>query len=764
MKMKEKLFGDKILDLSINGIYVYDLKTGRNIYINKRYTELTGHTLESLNALSQEAFMELFHPDDQHAILAHMGEVIGSKDGKPIEINYRFRKTDGTWLWCRSRDSVFDVNQVGDATQFMGSFVDSTEAVREEQRLLILKEFAELLLHTESLEEVLFNALKSVCSFTNWPVGHTCFPDSDVLKPAGIWYNQDNFEIESLKEVIGTTSYSFGDATPGKAWEERKGVWDKNFKKLSGSKKAQKAIELGLRGAFSLEVPYKGDVVAVLEFFYKNSKDERTEELEEFVVDLQELLLTTIERDNYKKELMEAKKLAEHKSAFLANMVHEIRTPMNAILGHAQILGRDKLINNSQRSSVASINRSGNHLLGLINDILNLSKIETGTMKLNHSAVNPSTLIKDVTSFFELEFKNKEVQLLIEYSEDLPRFIECDENKVKQVLTNLIGNALKFTKRGSILVKAEYIKGFISYVVRDTGVGIPKQDLKDIFGRFEQVKGGLTADGVGLGLAISKNLAELMGGSLSVTSTLGKGTTFTFSIPYTLTEAHIFLQEDMEEDDWEKVTKLKAGQPEVKILVVDDIEENRNVITLLLESIGFVVKTAIDGKDGLAACRKWRPDIVVLDLVMPVMDGIEATAAIRELEYGSEPKIIGISTSAFDEEKGLFINAGANGFVKQPIKLSELLREIKIHSKVVYDYEDTNAASEVNDVDRKELTDVNSLSTATKKKFRTAIVEGDLNKLEELSNKVKTTHEELDTLIRSYTESYNLEGLKKLFN
>jgi signal transduction histidine kinase len=371
-------------------------------------------------------------------------------------------------------------------------------------------------------------------------------------------------------------------------------------------------------------------VVAVFEFFYKNSKNERIDLLDEFIKDLQEQLTLIIDREKFQQEIKEARLEAERannaKSKFLAYMSHEVRTPMNTILGHAQILSREKGISIAQKNSLESINKSGNHLLCLINDVLSLSKIEAGEMRLSYNSFEPIKLLKELIEIFRFELSKKGLKLRIKGMDEPPYLVHTDEKKVRKILVNLLSNALKFTDNGSILINTSFKDSIISIVVNDTGSGVSEENLLAIFNSFEQTKDGIIKGGTGLSLAISKKLARLLKGYLKVKSKYVKGSSFVLTFPYLEVDNKILQREDI----FKKVDGIKKGQQLIKILVVDDILENREALEILLRSIGFEVKSAINIKDGVHLFQRWLPDIVLMDLVIPAINGMDATTKIRK--------------------------------------------------------------------------------------------------------------------------------------
>ncbi|MEQ8623619.1 MAG: ATP-binding protein [Vicingaceae bacterium] len=684
------------------------------------------------------------------------------EDSSYVE-NWALCKDGSEKLIAWKNTYIFDEN--GKITGTISTGDNITKQSRIKEQIIFLKELSQLAIETRDINTILIKALESVCAFTNWPLGHIYLPDYDQEKlvAADIWYNEEDTEFSKLKETTLKTTFSKGEGVLGKVWKDQKAIWVNDLSSVDGIKRREEALEYGFKGAYSMPVPLGGKVIAVLEFFFKKSNNERFDLLDEFIDQLQLQLTTIVDRHNFQKELEESKLRAEDanraKSLFLANMSHEIRTPMNAILGHAQILKRNKNISSDQKTSIVAINKSGNHLLGLINNILNLSKIETGKMELNYSSFNPAELINELGELFKFQINQKGLELLIENTDKLPRLIQADKNKIRQVLINLIANAVKFTNTGSVMINTVVKNATISISVIDTGIGISEKYIESIFETFEQTEDGVNKEGTGLGLSISKKLAQLMNGDIEVESKYGKGSNFTFTLPYVEGEDAGIL----EEDSHREVDKVKEGQDKLKVLIVDDIAENREVLELLLNSIGFTVKSVHDGNEAVKMVKKWLPNVVLMDMVMPGMNGIEATAKIRSLEEFENVKIIGISASAFDEERDLFLKSGADSFVKKPFKISELLDEIEKCTGIEYTYNDLEKLED-NLIDLKAAKKgIVSLPNSIRVNIEKAVLEGDTEELRSISQKISTTNKELFDLIQSHLDSYDLEGLEELF-
>ncbi len=394
------------------------------------------------------------------------------------------------------------------------------------------------------------------------------------------------------------------------------------------------------------------------------------------------------------EELRKAKVSAEQanraKSSFLANMSHEIRTPMNAILGFTQLMQRDASLSPEQRQRVNAINRSGEHLLALINDVLEMSKIEAGRTLLNPSLFDLYSLLDDMEMMFRVRTDAKRLSFIASRNADVPRYVVSDEGKLRQVLINLLGNAVKFTQQGGIALRVGVrgrSNGHLRLVadVEDTGPGIAEEEQGKVFDHFEQTATGIrTGGGTGLGLAISREFAHLLGGELSVQSQLGVGSVFSLEI-------------DIEEGQKtaaatvaprRRVTGLEPGQPAYRILIVDDKEENRMVLRDMLKGVGFQIREATNGEAALAEFETWQPELVVMDVRMPVMDGYEATRRIKSTARGRQTPVLAVTASVFDENREKVFVAGADDFLRKPYREDELFEKIGACLRVRYIYEE----------------------------------------------------------------------------
>lgn len=381
-------------------------------------------------------------------------------------------------------------------------------------------------------------------------------------------------------------------------------------------------------------------------------------------------------RKNAEREIEKAR-LAEKtanraKSDFLANMSHEIRTPMNAILGYAQLMQRDSALNSDQRENIERIMAGGDHLLELINDILDFSKIEAGRMELSSVDFDFKNFIDRLSPLIQGRCREENLSWHVEGVPEKVIHVYADETKLRQILFNLLGNAIKFTRQGGVTLKIHLLPDdHFRFEVLDTGIGIPDDSLESIFEVFDRGKLATEAGGTGLGLTITRNLVELMGGSLSVRSKLGKGSCFYFTLKLAPSRGPV-----KEGTPLQKVIGLAPGQT-LRVLVVDDVAENREVLKIILEGIGAEVFIAHDGQQGIEQAERHVPQIIFMDIRMPGMGGVEAIRKIREKYDSDRMKILVVTASVFEHQAEEALAAGGDGFISKPFQIDHIFDNLK---------------------------------------------------------------------------------------
>jgi signal transduction histidine kinase/CheY-like chemotaxis protein len=472
------------------------------------------------------------------------------------------------------------------------------------------------------------------------------------------------------------------------------------------------------------------------------------------VMDEIELRLAAQKVGQLNTELAKAKESAEvanvAKSTFIANMSHELRSPLNVILGFAQLMKKSQSLAPEHRENISIITRSGEHLLTLINQVLNLSKIEAGRTTLNTTNFDLYRLLDDLEDMFQLKADERNLQLIFERSPDVPQYVRTDEVKLRQVLINLLNNAIKFTKKGGVTLKVKsqnplgappdsgtylpnlaqsnvksedntsscsfpILNSQLHFEIEDTGSGISPDELETIFEAFVQSQAGRESqEGTGLGLPIARKFVQLMGGEITVSSEVGCGTIFQFDISISIVDTA-----DIEpKPATRRIIALEPNQPRYRILIVDDQWSNRQLLVKLLSPLGFELKEAKNGKEAIEVWDEWKPHLIWMDMRMPVMDGYEATREIKaremarwgngEMERLSNSKsknqtaqstaIIALTASTFEEEQALVLSAGCDDFVRKPFCEAAIWDAMNKHIGVRYVYDEP-----ANEVDQTQI-------------------------------------------------------------
>ena len=429
----------------------------------------------------------------------------------------------------------------------------------------------------------------------------------------------------------------------------------------------------------------------------ENMVAERTEALQRKTEELKE---QAVELD---KARIQAETATQAKSEFLSNMSHELRTPLNAILGYAQILLREPDLRERQQSGLSTISQSGQHLLTLINDLLDLSKIEAGKLELYPESVNLAFSLQTVADIMRVKAEQKRVAMVLDLPPQLPQAVSLDEKRLRQVLLNLLGNAVKFTDSGQVSLKVEADPAGagdvrLAFSVEDTGIGMEPEQLEAIFQPFEQV-GDVKrrAGGTGLGLTISRQLVRKMGGEIQVSSTPGIGSTFRFELVIPVSEIEVSIPEVHQE-----ITGYAGARK--RILIVDDVDANRALLVELLGELDFETEQAADGSEALEQVQAWRPDLILMDMVMPGMDGLEATRQLRRFPELQATPVIAVSAGMTDEAQAQGRAAGVNGYVSKPIEQELLLKLVGEQLKlqwIVREQEENTAAAAPDEMDWK---------------------------------------------------------------
>ncbi len=478
-----------------------------------------------------------------------------------------------------------------------------------------------------------------------------------------------------------------------------------------------------------------------------------------FVISFENITQRKIAETELIRARLEAESANRAKSRFLAGMSHEIRTPMNAILGYTQHLLRESSLEKKQREFVEIIGGSGQHLLELINDILDMSKIEAGRMSLNPEDTDFFALLGEVRNMFRGRAEEHHIYLEFSMNETVPQYIYADGKKIRQILINMIGNAIKFTAKGGIWVRVQKCgddpdssKSVISVEVEDTGCGIANNELDRVFEIFEQAGGGISRGGTGLGMPISLGYAKLMDGDITVKSEPGRGSVFTFTFKAELLSS--LIKKTIKPGN-RRITGISSAGPKPRILIVDDVASNRSVLRVLLEQVGFSVNEASNGQEALAVIDGWMPDAIFMDRYMPSLDGIEASKIIKATDKCRNIPILMLSASAIEENRDNAIQAGINVFLRKPFIEEEVFENLKKLLGIDYIYEEIITGNLSDSADEIIARAAASLSPEIKKEIIDAANLCDITRLRKmLDGESMRRHPELVSKIELFLNNY----------
>jgi PAS domain S-box-containing protein len=714
------------------GVAEIEHVTGRFLTANPRLCELLGRTEEEMR---DTTFQAITHPDDLHLHEEKAAQLLaGTIDHYTLE--KRYTSKDGAVIWVNI--TVSDSRETGET---QGRNIVIVEDITERKRTGAALQASE-----EKFRQIV-SSIPNVVSILDMNLRCTYVSDS-VQRILG--YTPEEAVTMTLDQICTPESL----AIAFKSFQER------------------------LEANAKVPDP-KYVLILELEEYHKNGSTVFLENTTTFLRDANGvpvgILVVAVditERKRTEAALQASKDAADaanqSKSIFLANMSHEIRTPMNAILGFAQLMQRDPTLSEQSREHLEIINRSGEHLLALINDILEMSKIEAGRKTFVPSTFDLHSLLSDLEMMFRVRTDAKKLRFLSEKVGDVPRWIITDEGKLRQVLINILGNAVKFTDEGGIALRlrAENGKGDtvgLQFEVEDTGPGMAEEEIGRLFQAFEQAEAGIKSGGTGLGLALSQGFIQIMGGSISVTSTISKGTTFRFEIP---------VKEGKEEEAplrevKRRVLRLRPGQSEIRVLIADDRETNRRLLSQLLEAVGFSTREVVNGAEAVRMVHEWKPKVVLMDMTMPVMDGYEATQTIKASPDIKNTVIIAVTASAFEEDKQRVYAAGANGYLAKPFKDADLFENIGRLTGADYLYEETGSGEKAS----KTLDDaavmrkiVAALHPDLVGKLRDAVESADLDRLNDLAGQLIMDHPTLVKWIQERAAQYEYEALIELFS
>ena len=488
-----------------------------------------------------------------------------------------------------------------------------------------------------------------------------------------------------------------------------------------------------------------------------------TNELTKTAVELekhQQSLEKTIQELSVTKEAAEAANIA--KSTFIATMSHELRTPLNAILGFSELMSLDKNATAKQKETLAIINRSGAHLLSMINDVLDISKIEAGRLELDIQPIDMIKLLQDIGEMINGRLLNKPLNFKLEIAENMPPFVNADSGKLRQVIINLLGNAIKFTKQGTVILRAcsqpSSTINVLILEVMDSGIGISDDEQTQLFKPFVQLTQETDAKGTGLGLAISKTLIELMGGTISVNSVLGEGSTFRIELPVTLANA----DEIMTETNYRMVKSLVPNQPIWRLLIVDDNADNRLLLVTALKNLGFEVYEAENGQTAIEAFKSWQPHLIWMDMQMPMMNGYEATTKIRQLEGGDTVKIIALTASVFVNQHKNIIDAGCDTVMHKPFHIQEIFAALTKYLGVEFLFQEERRETARLPASKITPEMIAILSSTLRQQLFQATLELDTEEIDAIIEQIRPAEPDIATSLDAMVKNFQFEQILEL--
>ena len=721
------------IEQSPTAVVITDLQ-GTIEYVNPEFLEMTGYDKSEVIGASTRILKSGFMPDGFYKELWRTIEVGRTWKGEILN-----RRKNGELYWALSSISPIR-DHLNRITHYLATKTEISERKRMEETLRESEQVQRTLMESLPVALVIIDAETRAIESIN-PTGATLFGSSN-------------------EQIIGNRCHCF--LCP--AEENSCPILDLG-REVDNSEKV-------LIQADGTEIPVLKTV--------KKITIQGREKLLECMMDIRNRLESEEALRQANRQLQEATAKAEQlaeaaetanraKSTFLANMSHEIRTPLNAILGYSQLLQQDKDLQPSHREQIQTINRSGDHLLELINDILEMSRVEAGHVVIRSAPLDFHQLMADIASMFHLSCQKKALLLELTLDENLPHYLAADRAKIRQVLINLLSNAVKFTRQGRITVHAsgytsDHKNWDIAIDISDTGSGIDAIEQDKLFGVFEQTSSGRAAgEGTGLGLSISRAYAEKMGGELRLMeSEAGAGSRFRFT----------FRAEECAGDELQSAVELNPGQaahiePQylpVKALIVEDDDNSRNMLDQTLRRVGFSVDAVDCGEKALKQFAELQPDVVLMDIHLPGIDGYQTSRRLRSLAGGQTTKVVIVTASGFTScdlaEKALA--AEADGYIAKPFKTTELYEKLKELCGFQYLYAPAQEDLTRSTISTPEPASVQELPASLRTGLRQAVEQGDMMHFSELLNEVGTLDSSLRDYLAALAERYEYEKLLDL--
>lgn len=631
LKVSEERFNLAVQG-SNEGIWDWDLRTN-HIYYSKRWKEILGYSQEEFSNYLYE-WQSRVHPLDAESYLSTLQNYLSKKTEK-YEHMHRILHKKGHYIWILARAAAI-WDQAGYPYRMVGTIMDMTLQKNTETQLQM------------ALQEL--NQFKSTLDMTL---------DSVFMFDAKTW---KFFYVN--QGAINQTGYNK---------QELYKMTPLDIQPKMNQEKFQLLIQPLLdykKPAITFQTLHKSKTHTLIpvEVFLQYIEVDGGR----FVAIVKDISQRIESEVILKQAKEEAEQANQAKSAFLANMSHEFRTPLNGILGYTQILLKDETLSKKQLENIHIIHKSGEYLLTLINDILDIAKIEAGKIEIHPNEFNLLAFLKNITEPFAIQCKNKNILFVYKKSSDLPDTVFGDQKRLRQVLINLLGNAVKFTENGQVSFCVYYNNNKATFNIKDTGIGIAKVELQKIFQAFYRVlENNKQIEGTGLGLHISQTLVHMMGGDIQVESEINKGSHFWFCIDLPARTAKVILKEEKE------VTVINKNNQSASILIADDQVENRRLLKKLLQPLHLNIIEAENGEQAIEKTFIYYPDIILMDYIMPITDGLYACKVIRDNPACQHIYIIMISAGVFGSQQEQAFQVGCNAFLEKPFDINKFMTYIK---------------------------------------------------------------------------------------
>ena len=716
------------------GIWDWDVVRNELVWDESMY-QLYGIRSEDFGG-AYDAWIRTIHPADKAYTDGEIQAALhGEREYAP---EFRIVRPDGAIRYIKA-DSRTIKDREGKPLRMIGTNIDITEHKQAEEAL--------------QKSETLLNTTQRLTKVGGW--------EFDVRSGKSFW-TEELYRIYEIPNDPGIdhVKVSFSCYRP----EDRQTLMDA----------WQRACEQG--ESYDLELPFTtcaGRALWIRTTAQPVYEDDKVVRLVGNLMDITKRKQVENEIERYKNQLEETvqQRTAElllarneadaankAKSVFLANMSHELRTPLNAILGFSSMMRRDSELSERQRDNLDIINRSGEHLLILINDVLEIAKIEAGRLQLENAPFDLGGMVRDVAEMMHLRAQEKGLSLQIDQTSEFPRYIKGDEARLRQILVNLVGNAVKFTEQGGVTIRLgvrNNAREHLLIEVKDSGPGISPEDCRRIFEPFVQLGEAAMQKGTGLGLTITKQFVQLMGGTISIESTPGKGALFRVDLPLeAVTTSDVF---QLEERKHGEIIGLASGQPRYRILIAEDQHENQLLLTRLMTDIGLEVKVVENGAECVKCFQDWHPNLIWMDRIMPVMGGEEATRRIRQMPEGELVRIVAVTASAFKEEQQQMLDAGMNDFISKPYRFDEIYECLARQLDIQYVYR-TDTAEQTPAI---ELTPamLSVLSVQQRNQLKAALESLDSERIALIIRQISERDAELGRALSRLTEYFDYQTI-----